>query len=231
MSAKVPTIVQSAGDIPAVRVSYYTDNKVPAIALSAGQRLSKLYYKTNKETNTLRSSMAVILNQVAVRAIQSCERGQELLQALVDELQDAAAKRVADKSAPWELVEDAERLVKDYFDTSRTASGKKVSAQDVGTFFDTFLTEFLVGRIVAKFPQFATDKVAKVVEQHKQAFCDLAKYSLPHGKGVTEILAKDWNEYTKEETFEATDMSDWIGERIKKLQDRHNAEEMLTEAI
>ena len=89
----------------------------------------------------------------------------------------------------------------------------------------------MVDKIVAKFPQFQADKVAAVVSQYRAAFCDLCKYSLPQSKQVAEMLAKAWNEFSKLESYEDSDLGEWIAERIKKLNDRHNATEMLVDAI
>lgn len=225
-------VVQDNGNIPAVRVSYYQDNKKPELKLESGQRVSLLRYKTDKETKTLRSSMAVILNQVTKHAvIQQTERGAEMLQAMIDERQDELAKRCADKEFEFANVESAEFMVKDYFDNTRTAGGKRVSAEMIGKFFDESMQNWLMDRVISKFPAFDADKVAKVVSQYRTSFADLTKYSLPHSKQVSEMLAKAWGEFTTQESYEDSELGDWIGERIKKLQDRHNAQEMLVDAI
>jgi len=227
------TTKQDHGNIPAARVTFFSD-KLPEVQLAQGQRLAKLRYKTDKESNTLRSSMAVVLNRVSYTSlIHQTDKGSEVLQSLVDEvLQDAMLKRVADKSEEFSKVEDAQALVSDYLDNSRTSSGKKVTQEIVAKFFDDSMTKFLVEKIVSKFPKFDQDKVLAVVNQHRQAFIDLAKYSLPQTKAVTEVIRKDWEAFIESEHYEAeNELNDWIGERIKKLMDRHNAAEMLIEAI
>jgi hypothetical protein len=226
------TIKQDSGKIPAVRVTFFTDNKKPDVKLSEGQRLAILRFKTDKDTNTLRSSMAVILNGVSCTdLIHRTDKGSEVLQLLVSELQDSMLRRVADGSEEFAKCEDAQALVSDYLDNSRTASGKRVSSEMVGSFFDAGLASFLMDRIIAKFPAFDADKIGKVVAQYRQAFCDLSKYSLPQSKQVSEMLNKAWSEFSAQESYEDSDIGDWIGERVKKLQDRHNSQEMLIEAI
>lgn len=224
------TIKQDLGNLSAIRTTFYVDNKKPELSLSEGQRVCILAYKTNKETKTLRSSMALILNQVTKHAvIQQTEKGAELLQCLIDEKQDELAKRCADKEFPFENVESAEFLVKDYFDNSRTASGKKVTAEILGTYYDSNMLPQVVERIVAKFPQFDTSKVEAVAKQYRQLWTDLSKYGLPHTKQGTELVAKLVSLHVFSE--EDAELQEWAKERVKKLQDRHNAAEMLVDAI
>lgn len=228
---QVPKIVQTLGNIPAHRATFYTDNKKPELSLESGQRVSYLRYKTDKETNTLRSSMAVIVFSVTRSEVLREDKGAEFLDALIAEKQDDYIKRAAEGSVKFDGAELASELIRDYFDNSRTANGTRVTGEQVGSFFDSALASWLMDRIVAKFPNFEADKVAKVVEQYRASFADLSKYSLPHSKQVTEMIAKAWAEFTSQESYEDSDLGDWIGERIKKLQDRHNAQEMLVDAI
>lgn len=224
------TIKQDLGNLSAVRVSYYVDNKQPDIKLSEGQRVSILRYKTDKITSTLRSSMAVILNRVTKHAIiHQTEKGEEFIQCLLDEVQDNLAKRCADKELTFEQVESADFMVKDYFDNTRTASGKKVTADILGTYYDVNMLPQVVERIVAKFPHFDTSKVEAVAKQYKQLWTDLSKYGLPHTKQGTELVAKlvSLHQFSEEDS----ELQEWAKERVKKLQDRHNAAEMLVDAI
>lgn len=224
------TTKQDAGNLSAVRVSYYADNKQPDIKLSEGQRLSILRYKTDKEAKTLRSSMAVILNRVTKHAIiHQTEKGEEFLQCLIDEVQDNLCKRCADKEFPFENVESADFMVKDYFDNTRTASGKRLTSELLGTYYDANMLLQVVERIVAKFPHFDTSKVEAVAKQYRQLWTDLSKYGLPHTKQGTELVAKLVSLHTFSE--EDSELKEWAAERVKKLQDRHNAAEMLVDAI
>lgn len=221
------TIKQELGNIPAVHAMFYSDNKKPELKLGEGEIAHYLRYKTDKEKQELRSSMAVVAQQITLAAIRQNAKGTEFLQSVVDELQTELAKRCGDKEITFDQVSSADFLISDYFDNSR--NGGRVSAEQVGKFFDEALSNWLMDRVVAKFPQFDADKVAKVVLQYRQAFCDLAKIGLPHSKQVAEMLNKAWNEFSWNSDDE--EMGQWISAKLKKLMDRHNAAEMLIDAI
>lgn len=225
-ATKQPTVVQSLGNLSATRVTFYQKNAKPVITNGEGFRTSFLYFKTDKEKNELRSSMAV-----QVRILPRNGFTGEFYAAMLEEVQDSILKRVADGELPFETSESAEAIEKDYFDTTRIG-GRKVKGEDVGKWFDATMTNWLMDKIVAKFPQFDADKVVKVVGQYRQAFCDLTKYGLPQSKPVTDMIQKAFKEwFSQPELEEADEMTMFVGERIKKLADKHNAEEMLIDAI
>ena len=227
--ATKPNKVQKLGNIPAVRNTFYFGEK-PELSVASDQRAAFLRFKTDKETNTVRESMAVFVNLLTPSSIiHGDAKGTEFLQSLVNEAQDSVLKRVADGSCEFDVAQDYSKLIADYFDNSRTASGNRVSAEVVGNYFDAELSSWLMDRIVAKFPQFSAEKIAAVVSQYRASFCDLAKYQMPHSKPVTEMLARAWNESPVEK--DESELAEWISGRIKKLQDRHNEAEMLVDAI
>lgn len=226
---KPATVIEQLGNLPAIRSTFYQKDK-PELAVAPDQRVSFLRFKTDKESNTLRKSVAVIVNKHTPSAIiHGSDKGTEFLQALIDAAQDEAAKQVAEGKADFEVVQDYAKLIADYFDNSR-AGGSRVSAEIVGKFFDSDVSSWLMDRVIAKFPQFDADKVAKVVTQYRASFCDLTKYQMPHTKPVIEMLAKAWNEFLPT-VEDQTDLHEWISARIKKQQDRHNGEQMMLEAI
>lgn len=223
------TKVQALGNIPAVRNSFF-DDKRPDIKLESGQRISYLRFKTDKEKDTLRSSMAVVVNLLTPSSIiHGSDKGTEFLQALVNEAQDSVLKATSEGKADFDTCQDYQKLIADYFDNSR-AGGNRVNGEDVGKFFDANLSDWLMGRVIEKFPQFDADKVAKVVSQYRASFMDLAKYQMPHSKPVFSMIDKAWREATMPETAD-TDMVEWVAARLKKLGDRHNEAEMLIDAI
>lgn len=223
------TLIQNLGNLRAVRATFYTDNKKPALAPTEDQRSVFLTYKTNKKDNTLRSSIALIINKLPKHVVNQCDKGAEFIQALIDERQDELLKRCADKELTFEQCEDAQFLVTDYFDNTRTANGTRVTVEGLGKFFDDSMLAWVVERIVAKFPQFDSAKVEAIAKQYKQAFCDLAKYGLPHTKQVATLLQKLVSEFEWSE--EQVELRDWTQERVKKLMDKHNASEMMIDAI
>jgi hypothetical protein len=224
-------IVESLGNIPAVRGTIYADNKSkPEFKLESGQRVSWQRFKTTKDkegNETLRKPIAVIVNEITPSAIiRGNEKGTEFLQSLVNEFQDGEVKLSAEGKQEFTKCESLDALIASYFDSSR-ASG--VTKETVAAFFDDAMQGWLVSRIVAKYPQMETDKVAKVAEQYKASFCDLAKYQMPHTKPAFELLSKAHKEFAYPEQYQ--DMAEWIAERLQKLHDRHNASEMLMDAI
>jgi hypothetical protein len=223
------TTTQDHGNIPQVRVTFYADNKKPELKLADGQRASFLRYKTDKKLDTLRASMAVILNKITRAAVAQEVQGSEFIDAIIAEKQDELLKRCADKELDFASVESAEFLVKDYFDTTRTASGKKLTAETLGKYFDDKMAAGVVERIVTKFPQFDAAKIAAVTTQYRQLWCDLSKYGLPHTKQGTELVAKlvAMHQFAEEET----ELAEWAAKRVKSLQDKHNAAEMMIDAI
>lgn len=223
------TIKQELGNIPAVRVTFYTDNIKPELSLSAGQRASYLRYKTDKKTDTLRSSMAVILNAITRAQVNEATKGYEFIDALIAEKQDDFLKRCADKEVEFSKVESAQELINDYLDNTRTKSGQKLTTETLGAYFDAKMAESVITRIVEKFPHFASDKVEAVVKQYRALWCDLAKYGLPHTKQGAELVGKlvTMHKFAEDES----ELQEWAQERIKKLQDKHNAAEMLVDAI
>jgi hypothetical protein len=223
------TNIQDHGNIPAVRVTFYADNKKPELSLSADQRASFLRYKTDKKLDVLRASMAVILNKITRHQVSQEAQGSDFVDALIAEKQDELLKRCADKELDFASVESAEFLVKDYFDTTRTASGKKLTADTLGAYFDGKMMAAVVERIVAKFPQFEASKIEAVTKQYRQLWCDLSKYGLPHTKQGTELVAKlvAMHSFAEEET----ELAEWAAKRVKSLQDKHNAAEMMIDAI
>lgn len=234
--ADMPTTkIEKLGNIPAARNTYFADKK-PDLLIGSDQRASYLRFKTDKESNTLRSSMAVFVNLLTPSTIiHGTERGTEFLQCLVNECQDAALKACAEEKADFDVVQDFQKLIADYFDNSRTASGKRVSAENVGTFFDRNMKEWLECKVTTKFPAFDADKTAKVVAQYRAAFADLSKYQMPHTKAVYSMLDKAWTEFLTGlvDTAEVADseMVEWIAARMEKLNNRLNADEMLIDAI
>lgn len=232
MTTKVPTSIETLGNLPAVRCTFYKGIK-PEVKVETDSRVSYLAFKVNKTANTIRRSIAVAVAKFTPSmVIHGHERGTEFLQSLIDECQDGALKRVAEGKASFELAQDYAKMITDYFDTSRSASGSRITAECLGEFFDMSLAGWLTDKVIAKFPAFDADKVAKVVAQYRAAFSDLAKYQLPHTKPVTMMLQKAWNEAKEDSNVDVDDeTAEWISGRIQKLVDRHNADEMLVDAI
>lgn len=231
---QTPTVVETLGNLPAVRTTFYDDAK-PALSVTAEQRAAFLTFKTDKEKNTVRRKMAVVVNLLTPsNIIHGSDKGTEFLQALVNDAQDSVLKLVADGKAEFETAQDYAKLIADYFDNSRSASGKRVTGEDVGKFFDALMAGWLTDKVIAKFPQFDAEKVAKVVGQYRQSFCDLAKYQMPHTKPVFQMIQKAYTEWmadSEEATTTESDLPEWISARLAKLNDRLNADEMLIDAI
>jgi hypothetical protein len=219
-------------NIPTIRTTSYTKTK-PDLKLSDGQRACFLTFKTDKETKVKPDSLAIILNRVTTHAmIQTTDKGGELMQSLLDDLQDFNAKRANEGAASFDIVEDAAKMCADYFDTSRTSSGTRVTKELVSKWFDANMATWLQGKVVAKFPQFTPDKVAAVVAQYRESFAMLASYQLPHSKPVYNMIQKAWNDLLASDVeLSDSDTVEWIAERLTKLGNRHNAEEMLVDAI
>lgn len=228
MATKQPIIKQSLGNIPTIRAQFYSDNKKPEFALSEGQRASFIRFKTDKDTNTLRQSFGVIVHAVSSAKVRDTDRGAEMLQQMIHDYQDTMLRRCADGSVPFESCELADKLVADYFDTTRTSSGNRVTTEILGKWFDDNAAEWMAAKIVAKFPQFDASKSEAVLKQYRNAVADLAKYGLPLTKPVTAMLNKFHAEFSYAED---DDMQEFIGERLKKLTDKHNADENLLDAI
>lgn len=217
-------IKQILGNIPQVRVSFYTDNKKPELKPAEGFRVAFLRYKTDKETQELRSSMAI-----QIRKLSRSNFTSEFYERILEEVQDSALKRCGDSELSIDQCEDGEFLCRDYLETSRSG-GKRISAADVGKWFDEEMESPLMDSVIAKYPKWESEKVAALVSKYRDSFCELTKYSLPQSKQVSAMLSNAYGKITAE--FEATsEMCEYVGERLKKLAERHANTESLESAV
>jgi hypothetical protein len=225
------THYQALGNIPAISATFYKETK-PELKVGEGERATFLRFKVEETSETegkKRESIALVVPQFTIAKLRDCEKGSEFLLELVNEQQDSNAKACAESKAQWNSVVDPAEMIREYFDNTRTASGGRVTAEVVGKFFDASMVEWMTARVQAKFPQFDSEKIDKVVAQYRQSFCDLSKYQMPHTKAVFGMLQKAWLEFLAEnvELEFDTEMADWINIRMKKLEDRNNEEAQL----
>lgn len=179
MDAKVTGSIvthQSLGNLPAEDVTFYTEKK-PTIAVAETKRVAYLGFKTNKEKGTKRENMAVVVDKWDADDFVSKSR-HDFLNDLIAESQDKWTLACANGEISWADSLDADKMIADFNDNSRTGSGRKVTKEIIGAWFDKTVANTVELRAKTKNAQMTVETVAKVQAGFREMFGKFTGYNL-----------------------------------------------------
>lgn len=168
--------VRKLGNIPESAVVFF-DKEKPTETLQQGIRFSFLRFKTDKDAGTKRENMAVRTSIIDPDLLTS-KPEHEFLQALVCEHHDSVMVRCANGEISWDEANSPDFMVKDYFDTSRDSSGRKISKESIAAWFMATVANTVEIRAKTKNAQMSAETIAKVVQGYCEMFQKFTKYDL-----------------------------------------------------
>jgi hypothetical protein len=221
--------VRDFGGFEESQVTLWETGKEPVIVPAEGMRVSLLRFNVDKKTNTKRENMAVQVKAFDADEFTGVE-GHKLLNALIVDFQDSLVKRVADKELSIDVVNDQSKLIAEYFDTSRSSSGRKVTSEVIEKWFIDNCGELVAAKWLAKNPQGTDEVCQRFVKNFGTMFGKLTKYGLAGTFTPTQITMME--NIVKECAAEANDeIRVWIEARFKKYATDRTEQDNLCDAI
>lgn len=169
-------VKESLGNLSPLSVTFFNKD-IPTVALTEGERLAILRFKTDKETKTKRANMAVKV--FAANPDQFTSKSEfEFVQALIHSHQDSLLVRCANSEITQDQATSKDWMVKDYFDNSRDSSGRTVTKETLGAWYDKTVASTVELRAKTKNAQMTAETVTKVVTGYREMFQKFTKYDL-----------------------------------------------------
>lgn len=217
---------QKLGKLPAAMVTFYQDKR-PNVTALEGKFVCYLGYKESKKSATKREKMAVQVTKLDADGFSGVS-GHTFLNELIQEAQESVVKRAADGEDCFAKAESADELVKDWNDTSRDSSGRKITKEAIAAWFHDECDEYITTRALMKNAQMKEDTLAKLLDDYAGMFCRFTKYDIVNAFApnqfalVKQILANTTGE---------SEMREWINERVAKIEELQTAQDDLVNAI
>jgi hypothetical protein len=196
-------------------VRFYDETKPEATKIE-GRRTAYLYFKT--KDGKKRESMAIEVPAFDADNFGS-KSEHEFLNALIADYHDGLITRCANKEVTSDEMESKDFMVKDYFDTSRDSSGRKVTKELIGKFYDEFLAPVIVLRALQKQAQATPETIANIVNGYSGMFQKFTKYDLVNAftEKQVELLKEVFAQGKVKAGEEAKELVEWFDAKFKKI--------------
>lgn len=219
------TIINDAGNIPANACVFYNDAKqVPEVSPVPGMRISKLRFNSDKKTATQRAYMLVTVPKFSKSILYGADgtKADAALEMLIAEAQDALLRKVADKNALFDCVENPAK----FLDAILDAGGRTLNEETITAWFTdcaaTILQDFR-NRMTGK--NLSPDAEEKVLANYLNLFQNFRKRELGFD---TEAQAKAIKRMLTEILTNAHPVRDAM---LSKFADWEKAMENLVDAL
>jgi hypothetical protein len=219
---------QAIGNLAPVAIRFYDETK-PEVTKTEGRRTSFLRYKA--KDGKKRESMAVEVPMFDADGFSS-KSEHDFLNGLVADYHDSLVARCADGEITSDEMESKDWMVKDYFDTSRDSSGRKITKENIMEWYLANVGGTVAKRALAKNAQMKDETVANVVKGFGEMFQRFTKYDLVSIFTAPQfaLMALLLNEVRP--TIQPGDaMLEWIDGKMKKISELTTAQDSLVDAI
>lgn len=221
---------QDRGFLPAESViSFYRGDK-PALTAKDGFRIS--YMGSKAKDGKQREKMAVEVVKHDSDNFTSKSQ-HEFLNGLLADYQDTLVSRAHSGDCGMEVVNDADKMVADYFDTSRDSSGRKITKEKIAEYVtaaDSTIAAVITARALTKNAQMKEETLASVLKQWGEMFGRMTKFDLraiytpAQASLIRQLL--DAAEYS-----EGDEMREWINVKFGKIEAAMKEDEQICDAI
>jgi hypothetical protein len=222
-------IKEALGNLSPLSVTFFNKD-IPAVALVEGERLAILRFKTDKESNTKRANMAVKVFAADPDKFTSKSEF-EFVQALIHSHQDSLLVRCANGEITQDEATSKDWMVKDYFDNSRDSSGRLVTKESIGAWYDKTVASLVEARAKTKNAQMTPETVANVVKGYREMFQKFTGYALVNAFTEPQLvlLRTLMVSAVTEESEDA--IGEYILGKLAKISEQKKAQDNLVDAI
>ena len=169
-------IKESLGNLSPLSVTFF-DKVIPTVPMIESERIAVLRFKTDKETKTKRANMAVKVYKLEPDEFTS-KSEHDFLQSLLHDYHDSVLVRCANGDVSQDDATSKDWIVKDYFDTSRDSSGRKVTKESIAEWFNQTVAKTVEIRAKTKNAQMTPETVIRVVSGYREMFQKFTGYGL-----------------------------------------------------
>lgn len=217
---------QAPGLLPIASVTFYRETK-PNLTPKDGFRYS--YIGSKAKDGKQREKMAVEVVQHNPDNFTGVS-GHKFLTGLLNDYQDSLTVKVADGEFGIEFANDADKMVADYFDTSRDSSGRKVTKEKIAEYvMGSSIAAVITARALTKNAQMNEDTLARLLTQYSEMFGKMTRFGLD--TIYTPVQATLVRQLLDTSEEDGNEIREWMKVKFAKIEEAMKTQAELCDAI
>lgn len=226
---------RETGNVIADAISSFYTGEQPTVVHAADKVVHFVRFNTEVDkmtkAETRRESFAVVVSKIDADAeIFGGVKGHKFLNDLIAEYQFKCVKACANGELPWNVVEDAEKMIDEYNDDSRAKSGRKVTKEKIIEWFLENCSAYVSEAALLKNAQMTPEVLDRVLKNYADMFSKLTNYGLENVYSLAQMELVN-RILSNSPTSEDDEIGVWVRAKMVKMAEMKAATAELIDAI